>query len=751
MDHTPVLPNIGIPCPTDLLNPDKLDGASLGEALHAAAFILQYAGKKMANPNTFHELATFLQGEGSDWSGYQPQTGDETSHDDTDSAGDSKTPATVVPPERYYDSLPAIGDMLSQVTQSTDVMMANYTRYFQAAEHDQVTYFGAPFATSGFTDAKQYLRDTMKLSAATAAKHLDRAAYVTLAPGKNPEEAANLPVFARMAAAFINGRIPAENIDRFINLDQDLTDYAAKTGQTTDYKNAVLQAFEPTLVETAETSTPDEVSRVKKRWVDRIAHAMNADGPSPSKTLRKQPDNAIKTRDHADGSGHISMHATPDLYAQFKNFKLHMLNHHGTPPDIPDGIAALFPTGHPGEPTDDVADNPADPSTSEVAAVDHDEDADNAQPEDAAEPAKDANASDTTSIDRDEQQTTAADNPADSTLEATTDSDPGDAPADCAPLWETGTASHDGNPIHQPDMAPLGLTPDEVPFPHPDAIVAEDSDGNPVTAQRVKSIDQMSNGQKLGAMLIGMFNTLLTMDPTEAGIKKSHGSSAQLVLVQDIQTAHHTLGLPELPAAAQRPPGIEGILPPVITAPNPDRSSPPDCHELPPPDPNDAFKPPPDDDFTSPHDGYVNPVPWTPYQSEVINHGPMHPKDAEILACNAELVGQIWNGPDTVLHQKRTHRLFTPTQRRAILARDRGCQAPGCTIPGIYSEIHHIKEWEHGGTTDEPNATTLCAHHHGAIHIGKWRIVKHHGMTFFQPAPWLDPYQPLLRNVYWNT
>ena len=726
MDHTPILPNIGIPCPTDLLNPEKLDGASLGEALHAAAFILQYAGKKMAHPLTFTEVPTFSKGAGSDWSGYHADNAGhgESSDDDAGSDRDSKTPAEAVPPERYYDSLPAIGDMLSQVTQSTDVMMANYARYFQAVEHDQVTYFGAPFATSGFSDAKQYLRDTMQLSAATAAKHVDRAAYVTLAPGKNPEEAANLPVFARMAAAFINGRIPAENIDRFINLDQDLVDYAAKTGQTTDYKNAVLQAFEPTLVETAETSTPDEVSRVKKRWVDRIAHAMNADGPSPSQTLRKQPDNAIKTRDNADGSGHISMHATPDLYAKFKNFKLHMLNHHGTPPDIPEGIAALFPTQNKSDTAEHDAvvedgtgaDTPGVPRTPEGLPVEAD-----------------------TAVDG---------NCGIATLEPITDSDPAGAHADHAPLWETGAESRENLQGNPQDTDPLGLAPDEVPFPHPDAIVAEDEHGNPVTAQRVKSIDQMSQGQKLGAMLIGMFNTLLTMDPTEVGIKKSHGSSAQLVLVQDIQTAHHTLGLPELPAAVRRPPGVAGILPPVITAPNPNNSKAPDCHES--PVDVDDFEPPPYEPETY-ADGYVNPVPWTPYQSEVINHGPMHPKDAEILACNAELVGQIWDGPDTVLHQKRTQRLFTPAQRRAILARDRGCQAPGCTVPGVYSEIHHIKEWEHGGTTDEPNATTLCAHHHGAIHIGKWRIVKHHGMTFFQPAPWLDPYQPLLRNVYWNT
>ncbi|NWN87630.1 MAG: HNH endonuclease [Micrococcaceae bacterium] len=403
-----------------------------------------------------------------------------------------------------------------------------------------------------------------------------------------------------------------------------------------------------------------------------------------------------------------------------------MLNHHGTTPDIPDGIAALFPTQNTSDSAEHDAvvedetgaDTPGVPRTPEALPV--------------------------------EADTAVNGNCGIATLEPITDSDTADVHTDPESFGKTGTDSQESLPTRLEDTAPLGLTPDsEPPLPNPDAIVAEDEHGNPITAQRVNAIDQMSNGQKLGAMLIGMFNTLLTMDPTEVGIKKSHGSSAQLVLVQDIQTAHHTLGLPELPTAAQRPPGVDGILPPVITAPNPNKSKAPDCHKS--SADHDDFEPPPDDDFTSPHDGYVNPVPWTPFQSEVINHGPMHPKDAEILACNAELVGQIWDGPDTVLHQKRTQRLFTPAQRRAILARDRGCQAPGCTVPGIYSEIHHIKEWEHGGTTDEPNATTLCAHHHGAIHIGKWRIVKHNGMTFFQPAPWLDPYQPLLRNVYWNT
>ena len=59
--------------------------------------------------------------------------------------------------------------------------------------------------------------------------------------------------------------------------------------------------------------------------------------------------------------------------------------------------------------------------------------------------------------------------------------------------------------------------------------------------------------------------------------------------------------------------------------------------------------------------------------------------------------------------------------------------------------------WLAGGNTSVNNAVTLCSHHHAAVHIGKWRIRKHNGLTWFQPAPWLDPYQPLLRNLYWNT
>jgi hypothetical protein len=40
--------------------------------------------------------------------------------------------------------------------------------------------------------------------------------------------------------------------------------------------------------------------------------------------------------------------------------------------------------------------------------------------------------------------------------------------------------------------------------------------------------------------------------------------------------------------------------------------------------------------------------------------------------------------------QSSTARLFTETQRLAIIARDRGCSFPQCDIPAAWTEIHHV-------------------------------------------------------------
>src|SRR5699024_10044476 len=128
-------------------------------------------------------------------------------------------------------------------------------------------------------------------------------------------------------------------------------------------------------------------------------------------------------------------------------------------------------------------------------------------------------------------------------------------------------------PKLDPEVAELlhvEATPDldqAVPVEDPDAVVGEDAEGNPITAGYLALVDGMTHGQKIWALLIGIFNTVLSMDPTELGIKKAHGASAQLVIVQDIETAYRTSGHPDLPPEVQRPPVAEGILPPSFAGP----------------------------------------------------------------------------------------------------------------------------------------------------------------------------------------
>src|SRR5699024_3485812 len=50
------------------------------------------------------------------------------------------------------------------------------------------------------------------------------------------------PKLAKVASSFSAGKIPSENLDRIIQLDEDLAKYAAIVNQTPEYKDLVLQA-----------------------------------------------------------------------------------------------------------------------------------------------------------------------------------------------------------------------------------------------------------------------------------------------------------------------------------------------------------------------------------------------------------------------------------------------------------------------------------------------------------------------------
>jgi hypothetical protein len=88
-----------------------------------------------------------------------------------------------------------------------------------------------------------------------------------------------------------------------------------------------------------------------------------------------------------------------------------------------------------------------------------------------------------------------------------------------------------------------------------------------------------------------------------------------------------------------------------------------------------------------------------------------------MLACDAS-ISRIVVGPDSeVLDIGRKTRVWTAAQRRAIIARDRHCTAPGCERPPDWCDIHHLTHWADEGSTSVDQGTLLCRFHHTLEHI----------------------------------
>jgi hypothetical protein len=95
---------------------------------------------------------------------------------------------------------------------------------------------------------------------------------------------------------------------------------------------------------------------------------------------------------------------------------------------------------------------------------------------------------------------------------------------------------------------------------------------------------------------------------------------------------------------------------------------------------------------------------------------------ARRLACTAKILPAVLGGNSLTLDLGRTRRLFTPTQRKALLIRDKTCRAEGCDTPGTWCEAHHLDPWHAGGGTDLDNGVLLCSHHHHRAHEPTWRL-----------------------------
>ena len=140
----------------------------------------------------------------------------------------------------------------------------------------------------------------------------------------------------------------------------------------------------------------------------------------------------------------------------------------------------------------------------------------------------------------------------------------------------------------------------------------------------------------------------------------------------------------------------------------------------------------------------------TNFISQALFTGPISPSSIRPLSCEAELIPTVLGTSGAILDMGRKARLFTPDQRRALIARDRGCAAPNCTIPAPWCDAHHVDPWNAGGSTAITNAVLLCSHHHHAVHAGLWTVTMHEDIAWFTPAPYLDPDRRARRNRFWQ-
>jgi hypothetical protein len=78
-----------------------------------------------------------------------------------------------------------------------------------------------------------------------------------------------------------------------------------------------------------------------------------------------------------------------------------------------------------------------------------------------------------------------------------------------------------------------------------------------------------------------------------------------------------------------------------------------------------------------------------------------------------------------------------------LYAKDRGCSAPGCTVPGYYCEVHHVTDYSKCHTTDVNDLTLACGPHHRLLRPGGWMTRKNtHGDTEWKPPPHLERGRP---------
>lgn len=110
-------------------------------------------------------------------------------------------------------------------------------------------------------------------------------------------------------------------------------------------------------------------------------------------------------------------------------------------------------------------------------------------------------------------------------------------------------------------------------------------------------------------------------------------------------------------------------------------------------------------------------------QVEIVGTGPVAREILAALSPDTELAGMIFGGSGRILWLGRNQRLANVPQRLAVAVRDGGCFA--CGAPMHQCELHHIRPWRGGGTTDVDNLVAACRTHHKWVDSAELVLQRH--------------------------
>src|ERR1700682_5881572 len=101
---------------------------------------------------------------------------------------------------------------------------------------------------------------------------------------------------------------------------------------------------------------------------------------------------------------------------------------------------------------------------------------------------------------------------------------------------------------------------------------------------------------------------------------------------------------------------------------------------------------------------------------------PIPAETARRIACDCSLTPVFRGAESHQVDAGRTRLALSAAQKRALVARDKGCRFESCDRPAAWTEGHHIIHWADGGSDELANLVLLCRRHHYRSHEEGWTL-----------------------------